>query len=98
MTAPRRTTAIRSRSTVGLHLRLLTLRIGLIQQQSLAGANAVDRLLFSAGPLDLDARDGCVAQPKIQTRVAGAEVTSVGVDFPQLHPAAAGHTHHRADS
>ena len=37
------------------------------------------------------------AQPEIQTRVAGAEVASVGIDFPQLGPAAAGDPHLRAD-
>src|SRR5450432_1775212 len=95
-----------SRGTVRLYLRFSGLSwfsgswpesIGLIQQQNLAGANAVDRLLLPAGPLDLDASKGCVAQPEIQTRVAGAEVTSVGIDFPQLGPAAAGHPHLRAD-
>src|SRR5450631_3215237 len=95
-----------SRGTVRLYLRLSGFSwfsgswpksIGLIQQQNLAGANAVDRLLLPAGPLDLDASKGCVAQPEIQTRVARAEVTSVGIDFPQLGPASGGHPHLRAD-
>src|SRR6185503_5830659 len=77
MTEARRTIAVRSRGTVRLYLRLSALRIGLIQQQNLPGGNAVDRLLLPAGPLDLDARNGRVAQPEIQTHVAGAEVTSV---------------------
>src|ERR1039457_1022625 len=97
MPEARRRIAIRSRGTVRLYLRLSELRIGLIQQQNLAGANAVDRLLLPAGPLDLDAGKGCVAQPEIQTHVAVAEVTSVRIDFPQLGPAAAGHPHLRAD-
>src|SRR6185369_5151189 len=92
-----RTTAIRTRGTVRLYVRLSTLRIGLIQQQNLAGGNAVDRLLLPAGPLDLDAGNGGVAQPEIQTHVARTEVTSVRIDFPQLGPAAAGHPHLRAD-
>src|SRR5690242_13014735 len=65
-----RKTEIRSRGTVRLYRRLSALRIGLIQHQNLAGANAVDRLLLPTGPLDLDASQGCVAQPEIQTRVA----------------------------
>src|ERR1039457_3124165 len=77
MAEAKRKTAIWS-GTVRLYLRLSALRLGLIQQQNLAGANAVDRLLLPAGPLDLDAGKGCGAQPEIQTRVAGAEVTSVG--------------------
>src|SRR5580692_3257229 len=97
MAEAKRKTAIWSRGTVRLYLRFSALRIGLIQQQNLAGANAVDRLLLPAGPLDLDAGKGCVAQPEIQTRVAGAEVTSVGIDFPQLGPATAGQPHLRAD-
>src|SRR6185369_846687 len=97
MAEARRTTAIWSRGTVRLYRRLSALRIGLIQEQNLAGANAVECLLLPAGPLDFDASKGCVAQPEIQTHVAGAEITSVGIDFPQLGPAAAGHPHLRAD-
>src|SRR3954451_6378118 len=105
MTEASSTTAIRSRGTVRLYLSLLALDIcldrglgiGLIQQQNLARGNAVDRLLLPAGPLDLDASNGCVAQPEMQTRVAGAEVTPVRIDFPQLGSAIAGHPHLRAD-
>src|SRR5271157_657857 len=61
MDEARRTTAIGSRGMVRLYLRLSALRIGLIQQQNLVGANAVDRLLLPAGPLDLDASKGCAA-------------------------------------
>src|ERR1051325_2129571 len=97
MAEARRKAAIRSRGTVRLYRRLSALCIGLIQQQNLAGANAIERLLLSAGPLDFDAGEGCIAQPEIQTHVAGAEVTPVGIDFPQPGPAAAGHPHLGAD-
>src|SRR5450755_4661035 len=50
MAEAKRRTATRS-GTVRLYLRLSALRIGLIQQQNLAGVNAVDRLLLPAGPL-----------------------------------------------
>src|SRR5689334_11256999 len=70
MTEARRTTAIQSHGTVRLYRTVSALRIGLIQQQNLAGANAVDRLLLPTGPLDLDAHKACAAQPEIQTRVA----------------------------
>src|ERR1051325_2954293 len=75
ITEPRRKTGSHSRGTVRLYRRLSALRIGLIQHQNLAAFHAVDRLLLSAGPLDLDAGNACGAQPEIQTRVAGAKVT-----------------------
>src|SRR5690242_10207046 len=97
MAEPKRNTTIWRRRTAGLDLKFSALRIGLIQQRNLVGANAVDRLLLPAGPFDLNASKGCVAQPEIQTRVAGAEITSVGIDFPQLGAATAGHPNLRAD-
>src|SRR5689334_5017660 len=80
-TGASRSTTIASRGTVRLYLNFSALRIGLVQQQNLAGGDALDGLLLPAGPFDLDAGRGCLTQPEIQPQVAGAEVTSVRIHF-----------------